>query len=153
MIRPAGPGDAESVTVLEATCLGDDAWPAGLVVEGLSGNLPTVAYLVAELDAEVVGHAVVSTVGDVAELQRIAVAGGRRRTGLGRELLDACLAHAGVQGAHRMLLEVREDNEAARGLYARAGFTELDRRLRYFRDGAAAVVLERNLTQPTSPDS
>lgn len=142
MIRLARPGDADAVTVLETTCLGEDAWPAGLVVEGLSGNLPTVAYLVAELDTEVVGHAVVSTVGDVSELQRIAVVSGRRRTGLGRDLLDAAIAHAREQGARRMLLEVREDNEAAQALYARAGFTELDRRLRYYRDGAAAVVLE-----------
>ena len=142
MIRLAVPGDAEAVSALEVLCLGDDAWPAGLVVQGLSGALPTVVYLVAELDEQVVGHAVVSTVDDVAELQRIAVASGHRGIGLGRALLAASVEHARERGANRMLLEVREDNEAALTLYARAGFTELDRRPRYYRDGTAAVVLE-----------
>ena len=41
----------------------------------------------------------------------------------------------------RVLLEVREDNEAALGFYAARGFVELDRRPRYYRDGATAIVL------------
>jgi ribosomal-protein-alanine N-acetyltransferase len=44
--------------------------------------------------------------------------------------------------ADRVLLEVREDNEAALGLYAQSGFVEIDRRPRYYRDGAAAVVMQ-----------
>ena len=42
-----------------------------------------------------------------------------------------------------MLLEVREDNAAALGFYAARGFVEVDRRPRYYRDGATAVVLGR----------
>ena len=150
MIRVAGPADAEAVADLEATCLGDDAWPAGLVVEGLSGRLPTVAYLVAEVEGEVVGHAVVSVVDGLAELQRIAVAPAHRRTGLGGDLVAAALDHARTQGARRMLLEVREDNAAALALYQHRGFTELSRRPRYYRDGAAAVVLDLDWEDGTS---
>ena len=67
---------------LEAECLGQDAWSEGLVREGISGALPTVTYLVAESDGVVVGHAVTSAAGDIAELQRIAVGEDRRRTGV-----------------------------------------------------------------------
>ena len=40
-----------------------------------------------------------------------------------------------------MLLEVREDNAGALAFYAAGGFAEIDRRRRYYRDGATAVVL------------
>jgi ribosomal-protein-alanine N-acetyltransferase len=40
---------------------------------------------------------------------------------------------------------VREDNAGALAFYAASGFTEVDRRRRYYRDGATAVVLRRGL--------
>ncbi len=39
-----------------------------------------------------------------------------------------------------MLLEVREDNAGALAFYAARGFVEVDRRPRYYRDGATAVM-------------
>ena len=74
LVRTAGPADVEAVIRLEDECLGVDAWSEGLVREGIAGALPTVVYLVAEVDEQVVGHAVVSTAGDIAELQRMAAA-------------------------------------------------------------------------------
>ena len=118
-----------------------DAWSEGLVREGIAGALPTVVYLVAEIDDAVVGHAVVSTSGDIAELQRIAVDATHRRGGVGSDLLAGVLEVAGRTEADRLLLEVREDNHAALAFYARHGFTEIDRRPRYYADGATAVVL------------
>ena len=43
----------------------------------------------AEVDGTVVGHAVTSLAGDIAELQRIAVTPAARRTGVATDLLDA----------------------------------------------------------------
>ncbi len=138
IVRPATADDAEAVTASEAESLGPDAWSAGLVAEGVSGRLPTVHYLVAEDDGVVVGHAVASLAGDVVELQRIAVTPAARRTGVAGALLDAVRALS----TDRVLLEVREDNEAAIGFYAARGFVELDRRPRYYRDGSTAIVME-----------
>jgi [ribosomal protein S18]-alanine N-acetyltransferase len=145
VIRPAVPDDAEAIAGLELDNLGVDAWPATLVAAGVSGELPTVTYLVAEVRGEVVGHAVASVVADIAELQRIAVDAGHRRAGLATALLEGVLTLARDGGADRLLLEVREDNTAALAFYAAAGFTEIDRRRRYYRDGATAVVLLRSL--------
>jgi [ribosomal protein S18]-alanine N-acetyltransferase len=142
-VRPATEADTDDVAASEAANLGPDAWSAGLVAEGVGGRLPTVHYLVADDGGRVVGHAVASLVADVAELQRIAVAGDRRRHGVARALLDEVVALAVRSGAERLLLEVREDNEAALGFYAAQGFVRLDRRPRYYRDGSAALVLER----------
>jgi ribosomal-protein-alanine N-acetyltransferase len=144
-VRPATEADVEVVAASETANLGADAWSPGLVAEGLAGRLPTVHYLVAEGDDGVVGHAVASLVGDVAELQRIAVTATRRRSGVATALLDEVLALAATGGADRVLLEVREDNAGAFAFYAARGFVEVDRRRRYYRDGATAVVLRRSL--------
>ena len=146
MIRPAGPDDVEAVARLERECLGRDAWSEGLVREGVLGRLPTVTYLVAEVDDEVVGHAVTSSAGDIAELQRIAVAAGHRRTGVASGLLERVEQEALTRHADRLLLEVREDNQVACAFYAARGFAEIDRRARYYADGTTAVILFKELS-------
>jgi ribosomal-protein-alanine N-acetyltransferase len=144
-VRPATAADVDAIAASEADNLGADAWSHALVEEGVAGRLPTVHYLVVEEELRVVGHAVASLAGDIAELQRIAVAEDRRRRGLAGALLDAVVALAVDSGADRLLLEVREDNAAALGFYATHGFVEVDRRRRYYRDGGTAVVLRRPL--------
>lgn len=141
LVRTATFADVAAVARLEADCLGDDAWSEGLVREGIRGALPTVTYLVADLDGVLVGHAVTSAAGDIAELQRIAVDGGHRRTGVATALLAGVVEAADRTEADRLLLEVREDNRGAIAFYAAAGFVEIDRRPRYYADGTAAVVL------------
>jgi [ribosomal protein S18]-alanine N-acetyltransferase len=145
MIRAAGPDDVAAVARLEHECLGVDAWSEGLVREGVLGALPTITYLVAEADGEVVGHAVTSSAGDIAELQRIAVDAAHRRKGIAASLLGAAVDAARRTPADRMLLEVREDNKGALSFYARQGFVEIDRRPRYYADGTTAVVMRRAL--------
>jgi len=146
-IRPATPEDHEAVAEMERTCLGDDAWSPGLIAEGLSGRVPTVQYLVAETARAVgvEGYAAVSVAGDIAELQRIAVDPQCRRAGIGRTLLTAAIEKARTGGAERFLLEVRADNAGAIALYSAVGLTEIDRRPRYYRDGATAVVMSIDL--------
>ena len=145
ILRPATADDVESIAASEADNLGSDAWSAGLVAEGVAGRLPTVHYLVAEDSGRVVGHAVASLVADIGELQRIAVAADHRRRGVAAALLAKVTALAADSGADRLLLEVREDNADALGFYAAQGFVEVDRRRRYYHDGATAVVLRRSL--------
>lgn len=145
-VRPGRAGDLDAVVALEAECLGADAWGAALVAPGLVGGLPTVSYVVAETAGTLVGHAVVSAVGEVAELQRIGVTGDWRRRGVAGLLLADVVVLA--EGADRLLLEVREDNVGALAFYARHGFAELARRRRYYADGVTAVVMERRLSPP-----
>ena len=102
-VRPARAEDLAAVVSLEQEALGADAWSPGLLEEGVLGRVPYAHYLVAEVENEddraagpvVAGHAVVSVVADVAELQRIGVAHERRRRGLATALLDAVAAQAG----------------------------------------------------------
>lgn len=87
------------------------------------------------LEAEgpaVVAFAVSSLAMDDAHLLNLAVAPTARRGGLARRLLDHVLAQARAAEAQRVLLEVRESNGAAVGLYADAGFRLLARRRGYY---------------------
>jgi GNAT superfamily N-acetyltransferase len=57
-----------------------------------------------------------------AELYAIYVLPGLLGTGLGRDLMNSCLARAAQQGFTRVLLWVVEGNTRARRFYERAGF-------------------------------
>jgi ribosomal-protein-alanine N-acetyltransferase len=146
-VRPAASDDVDAVARLEEECLGVDAWSEALVRDGILGDLPTISYLVAELDGSVVGYAVTSSAGDIAELQRIAVDESYRRRGVAASLLAGVVDAARRTPADRLLLEVREDNRGAIAFYAGQGFVEIDRRPRYYADGTTAVVLRRPLVR------
>ncbi|GAA3816972.1 ribosomal protein S18-alanine N-acetyltransferase [Nocardioides panacisoli] len=144
-VRPATPDDVEPIATLDNDSFAIVWWSREMTEQGVTGQVPGLSYLVAEHRDAFVGYAAVSVVDDVAELQRIAVLPAARRLGAGVALTRAAADHARQQGAERILLEVREENDAARALYAGTGFREIARRKRYFRDGADALVLERRL--------
>jgi ribosomal-protein-alanine N-acetyltransferase len=75
------------------------------------------------------------------ELENIAVLPEFRRRGLGRELLTALLARARLQGAQRILLEVRESNRGAIHLYEATGFQQLGRRRAYYVNPAEDALI------------
>ena len=156
MIRPAETGDGPAIAVLEKEAFGSDAWSDALVAEGLSGRIPGALYLVAtsssgasmESTDEILGYAAASLFADVSELQRIAVTTDARRGGVASGLLERIEHEARLRYSERLLLEVREDNHGACAFYAARGFTEIDRRARYYADGTTAVVLAKDLNIP-----
>lgn len=145
-VRLAEPEDVEVIAALELEAFPDDAWTVDYLQVAIGGKMPTVRILVADGERDtVVGHALVSVVYEIAELQRIAIAEEHRRRGIGRLLLTAAIDLSRQEGAERLLLEVREDNAGAIEFYDQAGFVEIDRRERYYRDGATGIVLALEL--------
>jgi [ribosomal protein S18]-alanine N-acetyltransferase len=83
---------------------------------------------------------------DELHLTDLGVTASFRRRGLARLLLSALRAEGLRDGARVILLEVRESNAPALGLYEALGFVELDRRARYYDDtGEDAVVMQLEL--------
>ena len=136
MIRLATPDDLAALADLERDAFGADAWDEAALRAELDG--PGRRFVVAD---DLAGYAVSMTLGDVVDLQRIAVRADQQRNGLARRLLDAAVAAATAARVDRMLLEVSASNTAALAFYAGAGFVEIDRRRRYYRDGSDAVVM------------
>ena len=84
--------------------------------------------------AELLGFAVFYRLPFDAELQAITVVPQARRRGIAAALLDVGVAQAKRWGSERLLLEVRASNQAAIGLYVKAGFTHDGVRRGYYRD-------------------
>ena len=141
-IRPATEADADAVAAMESAIFGDDAWSRDAVLHELTQPLRQ-AYVAVDEAGEVCGNAVVLGVGDVADVQRVAVADAQRRRGVAAALLDACDLHAHA----RVLLEVRADNEGALAFYQTNGFAEISRRAGYYADGSDAVVMQRPVAE------
>jgi ribosomal-protein-alanine N-acetyltransferase len=144
--RPATVEDVAGVVALDRQLFGPDAWTDGQVAEELTG--PHRSAWVAVSGSAVVGYVMTMTVGDVSDLQRIAVRPDHRRAGLAHTLLALAIERATADGAARMLLEVSAANAGALAFYDAEGFGEIDRRRRYYRDGSDAVVMARDTGRP-----
>jgi [ribosomal protein S18]-alanine N-acetyltransferase len=107
-----------------------EAWSEGQCLALLS--LPDTWLIVAEADERTTGFALSRLLVDEAELLLLAVDPAVQRQGLATALIERSIAAADERGAHRLLLEVRDGNEAI-GVYDRAGFREIGRRRDYYR--------------------
>jgi ribosomal-protein-alanine acetyltransferase len=65
--------------------------------------------------------------------------------GLGSAVLAAGEDIARARGATAIRLEVRQDNDAAQGLYRRAGYRQTGSKRGYYSDGATALTFEKAL--------
>jgi ribosomal-protein-alanine N-acetyltransferase len=94
-----------------------------------------------------IGFALTAGVLDERELLSLAVVPAHRRKGGASALIDAVVERVQAEGVTRLLLEVAEDNDDARRLYARFGFEPIGRRPGYYtkRNGpaVAAITLAR----------
>ncbi|MCU0986942.1 MAG: GNAT family N-acetyltransferase [Acetobacteraceae bacterium] len=114
----------------------DDAAFAALLAS--PGRLALIA---AEGD-EPLGFLLLGLAADEGEIITLAVLPAARRRGLGAALVAAAAREAAARGAARLFLEVAEDNDPARALYARAGFVPVGRRRAYYaRPGGAVDAL------------
>lgn len=100
------------------------------------------------------GFILMRAVADEAEILTLAVRPSARRGGLGGRLVGEGVLAAAARGAARVFLEVAEDNEPARALYAKAGFVEAGRRPGYYaapdgsRRDALLLALDLTVTLP-----
>jgi [ribosomal protein S18]-alanine N-acetyltransferase len=152
----AGPAHAEIVAALHRATMGTDdpnveGWSAAWVAKllALPGAFACLALAPGD-PPEPAGFALCLPAGEAFDLAAIGVTAGRRRAGIARLLLAHCEKCARAAGARRLMLEVAEDNGAARAFYAGSGFREVFRRRGYYRaqPGEAArdaIVLSKEL--------
>jgi ribosomal-protein-alanine N-acetyltransferase len=96
-----------------------------------------------------IGFTLSRAAGPEVELLLIAVHPGERGRGTGHLLIKTACNDAIRRGAVDIFLEVRENNAAARSLYAKAGFTDIGRRTDYYAGATgqrfAAITMRRML--------
>jgi [ribosomal protein S18]-alanine N-acetyltransferase len=123
-------------------------WGEGEFEQMLSERNTLVHRL--KVGRKLVGFAVSRMAADEAEILSIAVAAGYRGRGLSRNLLLAHLGHLAGHGVRKIFLEVEENNQPARRLYERAGFSVAGRRERYYQQPGGeqlnALLMRRDLS-------
>ena len=104
---------------------------------------------VREVDGETIGYYAMMAAAGEAHILNLTVSPGWRRHGLGRDLLEHCLARACDHRAENVFLEVRTSNAAAIALYRSNGFTDMAVRRAYYpsRNGREdALIMKRELS-------
>ena len=93
--------------------------------------------------AEILGHAILSTVADEASVINIAVSPKAQRQRIGYQLMEDILAYAGSKNCVEVFLEVRESNRPAFTMYHQFGFNEVGIRRNYYpsKQGSEDAIL------------
>ncbi|EAP89630.1 ribosomal-protein-alanine acetyltransferase, putative [Oceanicaulis sp. HTCC2633] len=141
-IFEAGPEAADLYAALHAQCF-PDPWSEADFARLLASS--GVQGLIARAQDDPQGLSLIRSVAGECELLTIGVLPAARRTGVGAFLLAQSEIAARRAGSKRLFLEVSERNAPAGGLYEREGYRQIGLRKGYYRDGAAARVLARDL--------
>ncbi len=143
-LRPMRPADLDVLMPYERQMFGAEAWSRQSYEEELA-DTELRHYLVAEqADGDLLGTAGLLSIDRTAQILTVGVLPAARRRGVGRLLVRALVAEGRRRRATEVLLEVREDNEAARQLYVGEGFTVLGRRRGYYEQGRVDAVTMRH---------
>jgi len=164
--RPMRSADLDVLMPYEQQMFGPEAWSRQGYLDELA-DTELRYYIVAESTPEstpqstsestsestaeggaLLGTGGLLTIGETAQILTVGVLPPARRRGVGRLLVRELVAEARRRRAEEVLLEVREDNEAARRLYAGEGFAVLGRRRGYYEHGRVDAVTMRLALQP-----
>jgi ribosomal-protein-alanine N-acetyltransferase len=136
-------GDLDAVAAIEQAIY-THPWTRGNFSDSLGAGYHC---WIVESAGAIIGYSVVAIAAEEAHLLNLSVAADWQRRGLGSELLGFIIKLAGDYAAHRIFLEVRPTNGAARALYRRAGFIEIGVRRGYYpatsgREDAVVMALD-----------
>lgn len=117
-----------------------DPWPE-ISFEDIAEGKKDCIFITAYSDGEPSGFGCMYTVLDEAHIMNIAAAPDCRRRGVASMIMDALISDAISKGVSVMMLEVRESNQAAIGLYKKYGFEEVGVRKNYYRKPTENAIL------------
>jgi ribosomal-protein-alanine N-acetyltransferase len=127
-LRPMAEADLPRIHRIELASY-EYPWTHGNFADSLSAGY---SMWVREADGEVIGYYAMMAAAGEAHLLNLTIAPIWRRHGLGRDLIEHCLARARDHKAGSLFLEVRTSNAAAIGLYRSSGFVDLALRRGYY---------------------
>lgn len=144
-VRKAEPVDLLAVRKIESRSF-PTPWP----YNAFERFLDQPGFLVAEEDGTVVGFVVADIIAShgrpVGHIKNLAVHPDRRGERVATTLLSRAMMVLTGGGVDSVKLEVRSNNEAARGLYRQFGFEPVHSIHSYYENGDDAVVLVSEFT-------
>lgn len=147
-IRTAIADDLVAVIGLERAAVEAPHWAVTdyeEIVTVQSGGIRRCLLIAETLSDGIIGFAVgkVIGLGDIAELESVAVDAAARRGGVGRALCQAVAEWCCIEGAEELELEVRAASAGAIALYAGLGFVVEGRRTAYYQTPMDDALLMR----------
>lgn len=130
--------DIEAICDIERACF-SDPWSYESIKSELDN--PFGLYAIAYDGTRVVGYIMGTVLYEDCDINNVAVLPEYRRRGVGRRMMESFLVRCRGKGAKRVLLEVRESNLAAIGLYSAFGFAVIGKRRDYYDDPREDAVL------------
>ena len=139
MIRRINYDDVNKIIELEndtlGTTLGKD-----MLEMAIRSDL---AYYYAYFEGnELLGYISTMFDGEIIEILNFCVNKNHQGKGIGKKLLAYVLSYLNTIGAKSSILEVRQSNIKAIGLYKKIGYKEISKRKNYYNNGEDALVLE-----------
>lgn len=124
-VRPAAPTPADVATLVHimSRAFGD---PEDHVRRRVEAEIrdPEGPFLIAEVGGRPVGSLKVYRMGPETGIYALGILPADQGLGLGHQMLARAIAYVLAEGPTRFALEVDDDNEPAKALYARCGFVE-----------------------------
>lgn len=147
VIEPVSLKDLDVLNKIEKACFTSEAYTRAQLAYLL--NSPNAISFVARENGETVGFIIgmmenygKTTVGHVVTVD---VLPKHRREGAGLQLLDKLENEFVREGVKTIYLEVRIDNQAARRLYAKKGYSELESLENYYSKGKHGLRMKKEL--------
>jgi ribosomal-protein-alanine N-acetyltransferase len=136
-IRSAALNDVPAILAIERQSPSAAHWTS----EQYNKLVGSGVVLVAEEAGRLCGFVCAMAVAGEWEIENVAVAAELLRRGIADELVRELIRRAESEAASAILLEVRESNLPARGLYEKHGLREVGRRPAYYRNPVEAAIL------------
>jgi ribosomal protein S18 acetylase RimI-like enzyme len=144
-VRPAQPDDLIALLALEDRAFTSDRMSRRSMRRFL--NSPHAEMNIAELDRDLIGHALIlfRPNSAIARLYSLAVDPAHCRHGVGQLLIAAAEHTAWQRQCARLRLEVHDKNAAAVALYQKAGYRLFGHHPHYYQDKGNALRFEKDL--------
>jgi ribosomal-protein-alanine acetyltransferase len=136
-VRTAGLNDVPAILALEQEAPGAAHWTS----EQYNKLVGRGVVLLAEEAGELCGFIGAQVVAGEWEIENLVVAARVLRRGIASELMRELIQRAQGEAASAILLEVRESNLPARGLYEKHGLREVGGRRGYYADPVEDAIL------------
>lgn len=138
------PGDIDRIVMLEQDEL--SPWGMDALAREIGFEAGVQFVFESEESCDILGWCCSRWLDTEAELLKITVRKGERRSGIASALLAHLVRHLAVHGVATLFLEVRADNLPALRFYRKHGFNEVGRRRGYYADPADdALIFSKNL--------
>ena len=141
IVRRMTAADLDTVIALE-TSIFPDPWSRNSFEFELQSNRYSLPFIL-EDHGQILGYAIIWKIFEEFHIANIAIHPLHQGKGLGSFFLNEILKMAG--GCKYALLEVRESNQRAIRLYQKFGFKTIMKRVRYYKNGETALVMQKIL--------